>query len=1045
MGRIQSNIGLITGIPIADTVDKLMQVAARPRDLLASRTDALKSQQVAVSTLSTRLLSLQFSFNKLKGSDLYNAQDVTSSKPDVLAATLNPSSPSSVGQFDARVVQAASSQQLLSQRFEDLQNGLGTGSFSFGFGGFLDKGIALSDLNSGSGVSRGKIRITDLSGASSVVDLSFARTVDDVLAAISNDTTINVTAEAAGDAIKLIDNTGGTGTLLVQEVSAGTTAADLGLANISTSSQEAIGADVYGLYTGTKLAKLNDGNGVRITDDLTNVDDLSIGLADGNSYGVDLSGINTLGGVIDAINNDTALTGKLTAAISADRNRLELTDLTTGTGTFAVANGVLGTAAEDLGLTTSANAGVIHGQRLVSGLQGTLVSSLQGGQAGALGSITLFDRAGNDNTVDLSSAETVDELLASINASGLQISARINDARNGILLADTTGLDPGTLVVASADSTNTAELLGIAVNDQVASIDGGSLSRQTLSSATLLSSLNGGAGVTVGDITITDTKGVNQSVDLNAAGAEVKTVGDVLDAINGLDLDVSAKINATGDGVLLIDTAGGSGNLGVKDLSGSVAAGLNLTRASIAVDLNGTPAQQIDGSRKYSVDLSNLAASSTSISLASVNAGAGVSAGDFTIADSNGSKTGIDFNGADAGIQTIGQLIQAINDGASTGGAQVTASINTAGTGILLTDTAGGSGKLTVVDVNSTTAADLHIEGVATGSTIDGAGLFPAQPANQSVLDQLASRINELGAGVTASTVFDGVGYRLSVVVDATGAANELLFDVKNQGGTGSALTFTEVAKAQDALLVYGEQGTAGSGVLLSSATNEFNKAINGVDLKVLAASSDPVTVAVTSSDTSLVDTVGELVSAFNSLRDDLDKLTDFNETDFTTGQLFGTTEALRVDTTLARLVTDRYLGLGAFSSLGQIGLSVDDKGKLQLDKGQLQKAFTENPQGLKELLTNKQSGVVAKFSAAIDRLAGADHSLLVNRTEALQSTIDSNQARIDRFNESIQRQREQLLLHFYQLEQIVAGLQQNQTALDALQPVAPLVGTSTG
>ena len=60
MGRISSNIGLITGIPITDTVDQLMQIAARPRDLLTSRTESLQSQQLAITSLSSRLLGIQF-------------------------------------------------------------------------------------------------------------------------------------------------------------------------------------------------------------------------------------------------------------------------------------------------------------------------------------------------------------------------------------------------------------------------------------------------------------------------------------------------------------------------------------------------------------------------------------------------------------------------------------------------------------------------------------------------------------------------------------------------------------------------------------------------------------------------------------------------------------------------------------------------------------------------------------------------------------------------------------------------------------------------
>ena len=39
MGRINSNVGLVTGINITDTVDQLVKLAAKPRDMVQARTD----------------------------------------------------------------------------------------------------------------------------------------------------------------------------------------------------------------------------------------------------------------------------------------------------------------------------------------------------------------------------------------------------------------------------------------------------------------------------------------------------------------------------------------------------------------------------------------------------------------------------------------------------------------------------------------------------------------------------------------------------------------------------------------------------------------------------------------------------------------------------------------------------------------------------------------------------------------------------------------------------------------------------------------------
>lgn len=1035
MGRITSNVGLITGIPITDTVDQLLQVAGAPRDLLLARNQGLQSQQVAVNTLATRLLSLQFDLGKLGVSDPFQAKSVTSQDESLVTATLASEGNPPVGNFPIRTVQTASSQQLISQRFEDLDDIQSTGSLTFGFGGFVDKGISLDELNDGAGVSRGQIRITDLDDNTAIIDLTAVRTVDDVVEAINNDTSTNIVASVEGDSFKLTDDIGSGGTLSVQEVGTGTTAADLGLDGISTSSSEATGSDVYGLYSGIKLSRLNDGNGVRITDDLTDIDDLSFTLTDETTAGVDLSGATTLADVVDAINNDDDLTGKVTAAISADGQRLEITDSTSGAGTFAISNGVLGSAADDLGLTETSSGGVITGGRLVAGLRDTLLSSLNGGAGiGELGGVGIIDRSNSGtDVVDLSSAETLEDVIDLFNASTQQIEARFNSSRNGIEIEDVSG-QSGTFVIANDDATNSADAFGITISDSVSSVNGGTLNRQTISEATLLSSL----GITASDITITDSNGEETPIDLNASGAEAETVGDVIDAINASTAGVQASINETGDGILITDTALGSQTLGISDLNGTLAEKLNLTRASTTIDINGTDTQVIDGTNSYSIDLTDVSGTPESVALSSVNNGAGIDYSDIKITDSNGGITVLDLNGSDSGITTIGQIVDAINArGSNPNGAQVTASINDSQTGILLTDDSGGD--LVVEDINGSAAADLKILSTdTTGSTIDGIGLFSSQSISQGALDSVADRINDLDSGVTASTFFDGVGYRLSLVVDETGSANEILVDVGDSG-----FAFEQTSSAEDALIVLGEEAVPGSGILISSSDNDFNEVIEGVNLTVLGASSQSVTVSVEKTDSDLVSAVGEFVDSYNSIRSELDQLTVFDEVELTTGLLFGTNEALRVDTELSRLVTDRYFGVGGFESLAEVGISIDDQGQLSVDETKLQEAFADDPSSLERLFTDDSSGVVAKFNAAVEQLAGADNGLLTNRNDALQNTIDTNSQRIEDLNASLERQRERLLLEFTQLETLIAGLQQNLSALAALQPVAPLTVSS--
>lgn len=280
----------------------------------------------------------------------------------------------------------------------------------------------------------------------------------------------------------------------------------------------------------------------------------------------------------------------------------------------------------------------------------------------------------------------------------------------------------------------------------------------------------------------------------------------------------------------------------------------------------------------------------------------------------------------------------------------------------------------------------------------------------------------------------DGDGFRLQLIVEQTGAGNEILVSAETSG-----FNFSEISSAEDALLVVGGQGVPGAGILVSSSSNDFNDVINGLDFNVTATSDTPVNVTVDRDDEALLSAVENFVDAYNAIRSDLTDLTDFNADDFTTGLLFGTNEALRVDTQLSQLVTDRFFGVGSFETLAEIGIEVGQDGQLTLDRGQFQAAFASDPTSLQNFFTDEERGIAARFNATIDSLAGDENGLLTNRSDALQNTIDTNLSRIEDLNASLERQRETLLLQFFQLESIIANLQQSQTALNALQPIAPL------
>jgi flagellar hook-associated protein 2 len=903
MGRISSSVGLVTGFPIQDTVNQLIAIEAAPRDALTARQKDLQSQQAAVTQLTALTLGVQIAAKRLEKSDLFAGRQTTSSNQDLLTATA--SSSAAPGQYQFVPARLAQSNQVLSSGVASSGQALGGGTFSFRFGGDIDTSLQLGDLNGGSGVARGQIRITDRSGASAVVDLRYVQTIDDVVNAINGTDGIEIKAQAVGDHLVLHDSSGGGGNLRVQEVGGGTTAAGLGLSGINAQADDAAGQDLVKLFSGLQLNQLRDGNGLSVR---PSIPDLQVTFKDGsNPLSITLDPIGqpapqTVGDVIDRIN--TADPTRLKAQISADGKSIQLTDLTTGGGTFAVSSALGGSLAEELGLTGAAVGNTITGQRLISGLKTTLLSSLNGGQGlGTLGQITLTDRLGNNNTINLGTAQTLDDVISRINGAGLGITASYNSTKNGIVLTDTTGATTSNFIVADADATNSATKLGLASSVAGTSINSGDLHRQVVSRNTTLASYNGGQGVSLGSIVITNAAG--QKTTLNLSTLQPKTIGDVIDQINAHNAGVTARINDAGDGIALVDTSAGSGTLNVADAGGTSAADLHLAGSGVATTVNNQPAQIIDGSTTYEVQLA-------------------------------------------------------------------------------ATDT----------------------------------------------LNDLVTKINDLGAGATASVLSEGSGSlpaHLTLLSSVSGQAGELHIDA-----SGLGLSFNDLTTGQDALLQIG--GSASTGVLVSSTSNTFKTVVPGIDVSLTGTSANPVTVTVSQTSDTAAATLQSFVDQYNKLRNQLDTYTSFNSSDFTTGTLFGSTEALHLDSDLSHAIFDSYFTGSSVTSLAQLGITADDQGHLSFDKTQFQSQYNADSDGITKFFTDTSNGAAVKIDKLLESLVGEDNSLLVGKAASLQTQIDDIGQQITSWNTRLSNAQDLLLTQFNNMETAVSSIKNNLNFLNQIQ-----------
>lgn len=582
MGRISTGIGLVSNIDYRSIVDQLMALEARPKDKLQERIDQATDRKLAYTELSTRLTGLKLTATTLKKPSTFQAAKAASSNEDVLTATA--ANGAAVGNYQFNVARLVTTQQSISGGFADFNTtrvGAGTLTIEQG-GGELFTQTPLSQLNGGEGVRRGIFRITDRSGAMAVIDTSAAVTLDDVVRQINTSLGVTVRAAIDGDRLLLTDLTGKTtSNFSVTDIGTGMAAADLGIV-ASEASATIAGGDINFLGAKTLLDQVNDGRGIRRA---ASGADFRITAKDGTTFDVNLNAARTIGDVVDAIN--AAGGTRVTADIPAGGNGIRLSDNTGAGGAFGVTALNGSKAADDLGIRAISGSAVINGGPVLAGLNTVLVSSLRGGTGMPLGRISIQDRSGATATVDLAGSTSLQDILNRINnASGVSVTAGLKPSGNGIQIADDSG-DTGDMVIADVNSTSAA-VLGIAgtFDSTVTSVQGANLQRQWINENTLLADYNGGKGVTPGKFKITNAAGLSATIDLTSSSTI--RLGQVIDKINGAGINVTASINANGDGLLLTDGSGGAGKMKIEESNSTTAANLNIKGEATTNTIDGS-------------------------------------------------------------------------------------------------------------------------------------------------------------------------------------------------------------------------------------------------------------------------------------------------------------------------------------------------------------------------------------------------------------------------------------------------------------------------
>jgi flagellin-like hook-associated protein FlgL len=535
----------------------------------------------------------------------------------------------------------------------------------------LTAGTLVSSLNGGTGIGTNPAITVSINNGvtteSSVINLRTAVTIGDIARMIEDNAPGDITAEVSGTGLVL---RAASGTITVSEAAEGRAARLLGILSDPTALPTSTinGLDLNpALLKTTRLADMLGTKAQGVIQPLGLNNDIRI---TANANGTSFNGLDVVfvgGGTVGA-ENVVYNSGTNTLTVTIDEIRSTANDIAeaiTAEGTFtadadyhdATATHQMGTETIPLGTHTD----------VTSGGTGEVLDTASG---------LVLTNGGETVTLDISGAETVEDLLNLINGADLGLVAEINAAANGInVRSRLSGAD----FTIGENGGTTATQLGI----------------RSYTGDTKLSALNRGLGVpTTADLEQFDAtkmdslrivarNGVEFDVDLSTA----TSLQDVVNLINSDPLNnfgttfVGASVSSNGNGIELVDASTGTTNdLQIRVVGNTQAAEyLKLVAPGATQNTSHTT----DTSGNYTLS------------------GGNVLGHDLIVETRNGTEVWIDLSGA----QTVQDVIDRVNNDADNGGA-VLARLAATGNGIELIDNTAGAGSLTIHAVVGSQAAE---------------------------------------------------------------------------------------------------------------------------------------------------------------------------------------------------------------------------------------------------------------------------------------------------------------------------------------------------
>lgn len=321
-------------------------------------------------------------------------------------------------------------------------------------------------------------------------------------------------------------------------------------------------------------------------------------------------------------------------------------------------------------------------------------------------------------------------------------------------------------------------------------------------------------------------------------------------------------------------------------------------------------------------------------------------------------------------------------------------------------------------------------------------GVFTADPDKTpvsvtidagSTLSQIRDAINGASAGVTASIITDANGARLAIRSNDTGAKQAFQISVADSDGDNAdAAGLSQFAYAVDApgVMTLSQSAANASmtidGVSVSSASNTVTGAVDGVTFNLVAPTTSPVAVAVSSDNATMTASLQGFVDAYNSLNKTLSDLVRFDPAGKSSGVLQGDRSATQLQAQLREMMRSVNTS-GSPNKLSDIGMELQRDGSLKINSSKLNNALA-TPSSVASLFqtldanTPANSGLARRLGSKLTEWLGSSGTV-TSANQTLSKRLKVNQSNQEEQSRRLDAMQKRLLKTYTDLDAQIAKM----------------------